>query len=298
MTVVDDPLKSQALRREVSELLEKRAIEYVPGPVQLRGFYSIYFLVTKKDGGFRPILDLRQLNMYLKVFRFRMLRTVDVLQAVSEKDWFTSIDLKDAYFHVPIAPHHRQFLRFAFEGRVYQFRVLPFGLSLAPRIFTRCVAAALAPLQARGMRILPYLDDWLVCASTREQALSDTATLLTHVTQLGLTVNFAKSSLAPSQSTVFIGIALDSVSMRACPSPRRVDDILGLVARVWGSTRLTYGLLLRLLGTLISASAIVPLGLLSLRPLQVLVNGLGLDPKRHQKRLVRNSSQCRRLLEP
>ena len=96
--MVDDPLGSQALRREISELLEKRAIEYVPGSAQLRGSYSIYFLIPKKDGSLRPILDLRNLNQFLKIFHFRMLRTVDVLQAVTEKDWFTSINLKDAYF--------------------------------------------------------------------------------------------------------------------------------------------------------------------------------------------------------
>ena len=84
-------------------------------------------------------------------------------------EWFTSIDLNDTYFHVPIAPHHTQFLRFAFQGRHFQFRVLPFGLSLSPRVFTRCVAAALSPLQSRGMKILPYLDDWLICAPSWSQ---------------------------------------------------------------------------------------------------------------------------------
>ena len=298
MTVVGDPLRSRALSQEIEELLRKGAIESVPGAAQLRGYYSFYFLIPKKDGGFRPILDLRKLNQFLKVFRFRMLRTVDVLQSVSAGDWFTCIDLKDAYFHVPVAPHHRQFLRFAFRGQAYQFRVLPFGLSLSPRVFTRCVAAAIHPLQARGMRILPYLDDWLLCASSQEGALNITSALLHHVAQLGLTVNFIKSSLVPCQDVVFIGIAIDSVSMRARPSPRRVGDILELVPRVRGGTGLTYGLLLRLLGMLISASALVPLGLLSLRPLQVWVNALGLDPKRHRKRVVRPSSQCRQFLEP
>ena len=298
MTVVGDPLRSQALSKEIEELLGKGAVECVPGAAQLRGYYSFYFLVPKKDGGFRPILDLRKLNQFLKVFRFRMLRTVDVLQSVSAGDWFTCIDLKDAYFHVPVAPDHRQFLRFAFKGQVYQFRVLPFGLSLSPRVFTRCVAAALHPLQAGGMRILPYLDDWLLCASSRERALDITSTLLEHVAQLGLTVNFKKSSLVPRQDVVFIGVAMDSVSMRARPSPRRVDDILELVPRVRGGAGLTYGLLLRLLGMLIAASTLVPLGLLSLRPLQVWVNALGLDPERHQRRPVRLSSQCCRLLEP
>lgn len=297
-TVVGDPLRSQALSQEVSQLLEKGAIECVPASARRRGFYSSYFLVTKQDGGFRPILDLRHLNQFLKVLPFRMLRTVDVLRSVRHGDWFTSIDLRDAYFHVPIAPRHRQFLRFAFRGQAYQYRVLPFGISLAPRVFTRCVAAALAPLQARGMRILPYLDDWLVCASSREQVSSDTSTLLAHVTDLGLTVNIAKSSLTPRQGIVFIGMALNSVTMKACPSPRRVDNILRLVSQVREGTGLTFGLLLSLLGTLVSVSAIVPLGLLLVRPLQVWVNSLGLDPERHQRRLVRNSGRLRRLLEP
>uniref|UniRef100_A0AAV2MIW6 AB hydrolase-1 domain-containing protein n=1 Tax=Knipowitschia caucasica TaxID=637954 RepID=A0AAV2MIW6_KNICA len=57
------------------------------------------------------------------------------------------------------------------EGRHYQFRVLPFGLSLSLRVFTMYVAAAPSPL---GLRILPCLDDWLICAPTRKQSLRDT----------------------------------------------------------------------------------------------------------------------------
>ncbi|XP_062279213.1 uncharacterized protein LOC133984014 [Scomber scombrus] len=113
-------------------------------PVTTRGFHSTYFLVKKKDGGLRPILDLRGLNRFLKALRFHMLSTSEVLRTVARGEWFTSIDLKDEYFHVHIAPHHRQFLRFAFQGRHFQFRVLPFGLSLSPLVFTRCVAAALS----------------------------------------------------------------------------------------------------------------------------------------------------------
>ena len=151
---------------------------------------------------------------------------------------------------MPVAPHHRQFLNFAFKGEAYQFCVLP----LAPRIFTRCIAAALSPLQSKGFRILPYLNNWLICSATREQAICDTTSLLNHVTQLGLTVNFAKSCLVPSQRVGFIGVVLDSLMMRASPSPQRVDDILNLVSRVWKGTWLTYGLFLRLLGKLTAGS--------------------------------------------
>ena len=72
-----------------------------------------------------PILDLRGLNQFLKVLPFHMLRVVDVLQAIAQGEWFVSMDLKDAYFQVPITKHHRRFLCSAFLGKVYQFRVLP-----------------------------------------------------------------------------------------------------------------------------------------------------------------------------
>ncbi|KAL0157390.1 hypothetical protein M9458_048636, partial [Cirrhinus mrigala] len=95
------------LRVENPVLLAKDAIETVPSAEMKKGFYSPYFIVPKKGGGLR------------------------------DQDWFVAIDLKDAYFYVSILPRHRPFLRFAFEGRAYQYKVLPFGLSLSSRVFTK-----------------------------------------------------------------------------------------------------------------------------------------------------------------
>lgn len=287
VTRIRDPGKARALRLEILALLEKGAIVPVDPLLDPGGFYSRYFLVPKKTGDLRPVLDLRGLNTFLKILPFRMLRTTDVLHTVSDGEWFTSIDLKDAYFHVPMAPHHCRFLRFAFQGRHFQFRVLPFGLSLSPRVFTRFVAAALAPLQARGLKILPHLDDWLICAPSRHQAVRDTNTVLEHVRRLGLRVNLAKSKLVPCQRTVFLGVALDTTSMLARPSPQRVDDIVGSLAAFRRGAKLPFIRCLSLLGKLVSISAVVPLGLLFLRPFQMWINGLHLDPARYAHKYVR-----------
>ncbi len=97
--------------------------------------------------------------------QFRMLTVRHLLCALRPRDWFTSMDLTDAYFHITIHPRHRKFLRFSFEGTAYEFQVLPFGLSPAPRIFTKCTEAALAPLRRRGMRVFTYLDDLLLASA-------------------------------------------------------------------------------------------------------------------------------------
>ncbi len=93
-----------------------------------------------------------------------MLTLRQVVSQIRSEDWFVRIDPKDAYFHISILPTHREFLSFAFGGEAYQYRVLPFGLALSPRTFTKCVDAALAPLRLQGVRILNYIDDWLILA--------------------------------------------------------------------------------------------------------------------------------------
>ncbi len=100
----------------------------------------------------------------------------------------------------PRSPHHRRFLRFAFKGVVYQYKVLPFGLSLAPRTFTRCMHAALSPLRQMGIRILNYLNDWLILAQSEAVSTSQKTLLLSHLCCLGLRVNFTKSASSRSAS--------------------------------------------------------------------------------------------------
>ncbi len=62
-----------------------------------------------------------------------MLAMKTIMSQIQGGDWFVTIDLKDAYFHIQVVQRHRSFLRFAFGGKAYQYKVLPFGLALAPR---------------------------------------------------------------------------------------------------------------------------------------------------------------------
>ncbi len=214
------------LRAEIAVLLAKDVIEPVPPAEMKSGFYSPYFIVPKKSGRLRPILDLRVLNRALHKLPFRMLMQKRIFQCIRPFDWFAAIDLKDAYFHVSILPRHSPFLRFAFEGRAYQYKVLPFGLSLSPRVFTKVVEAALVPLREAGIRVLNYLDNWFILAQSRALLCEHRDTVLSHLSRLGLRVNWEKSKLSPVQRISFLGMELDSVNLTARLSVERAQSML------------------------------------------------------------------------
>ncbi len=117
------------LRAEVAVLLAKDAIEPVPPAEMKSGFYSPYFIVPKKGGGLRPILDLRVLNRALHKLPFRMLTQRRIFQCIRPFDWFAAVDLKDAYFHVSIPPQHRPFSALRSKGEHISTRSSPSGTS-------------------------------------------------------------------------------------------------------------------------------------------------------------------------
>ena len=77
-----------------------------------------------------------------------------------------SLDLQDAYLQVPDHRDSRRYLRFVVQGQTYQFRVLYFGLTTAPQVFTRIMAPVSPILHEYEVRMLCSLDDWLILVSS------------------------------------------------------------------------------------------------------------------------------------
>ena len=144
-------------------------------------------------------------------------------------EWVTSVDFKDAYFHIPIQEQSRKYLRFHVQGQTYQFKALPFGLSTAPMEFT--VVAKEVKLMAghKGIRIHQYLDDWLVRAKSHSICLQNTQTLVRICQELGWLVNLEKSELEPKQVFNFVGYQFDR--------PGQTDP--GPVAKPSGQNKIT-----------------------------------------------------------
>ncbi|XP_075948857.1 uncharacterized protein LOC142951249 [Anarhichas minor] len=290
---------AHVLEDEVASLLNKRAIRAVPNEEAQRGFYSRYFLIPKKGGSsLRPILDLRVLNKHLRKYTFRMLTHRGLCRSIRPGDWFVTIDLSDAYFHIAIYPAHRRFLRFAYQGRAYEYLAIPFGLSLAPRVFSKCVEAALSPLRNSGIRIFSYIDDYLICSHSQEQAVRDSATVIKHLTDLGFNINWKKSRIEPTQCTEYLGLKINSLSYRVTLTEARVLSLTHCLSlfRLWKAV--SFRLCLRLLGLMASVISVVQLGLLKMRAFQRWVAALRLCPRRHLSRRVKISPACVVALRP
>ena len=119
--------------------------------------------------------------------------------------WMASIDLKDAYFHVLIHPSHRQFLRFVWSGVHLQYVTLPFGLSSAPRVFTKTLLPIVKALRALGVKIYAYLDDLLIVGASVEEVQRSLYLAIQYLTNAGFVLNVKKSDLHPAQDLHYIG---------------------------------------------------------------------------------------------
>jgi hypothetical protein len=257
----------EALDQEVSSLVAKGAVECV---VQSHspGFYSRLFVVPKKNGKLRPVLDLSPLNTFLRKMAFKMETPALVRQCLRQGDFATSIDLADAYFHVGIHPASRSWLRFVWKGQTFQFRVLPFGLSQSPWVFTKVVSFLVRCVRAQGVRIIAYLDDWLIMAQSVELCSQHTQVVLHKAAVLGFRVNLEKSDLSPSRRFLFLGMQLDTETWSVAPSAERVGGLQGLLQALLAKRDTSARVLYAVLGRMESMALLLPLARLHKRPLQ------------------------------
>ena len=131
----------------------------------------------------------------------------------------SSIDLSDAYHHIPIHQNSRKYLRFCHNSLVFQFTSLPYGLATAPQVFTMIVEVKLITL-TRGVRLHQYLDDWLIRSQSQKEAQGNTQTMIDLTQSLGWIIN-QKSELKPTQVFSFAGYEYHLDSALVKPTQER-----------------------------------------------------------------------------
>ena len=188
---------------EIDKLLIKGVISET---THCHGEYiSTIFVRPKKDRGHRLILNLKSLNEHVEYHHFKMDTLQSAIRLMTPNCYMASVDLRDAYYSVPIHNDDQKYLRFCWIGRLFQFTCLPNGLACAPRLFTKILKPVYAMPHQRGHLNVGYIDDSYLQRENREDCqanISDTCDLFS---KLGFILHPVKSVLKPVQVLTFLG---------------------------------------------------------------------------------------------
>ena len=242
-------------------------------PAKGAKFAGRIFSVPKKDSAkVRIILDLSPLNKFIHRPSFKMTTTEDVRNLLPQGTYTASVDIKDAYWHIPIAKKFQSFLGFRVQDQFYHCKAIPFGLNIAPRIFTKIMSAAINQLRLRGISVVAYLDDLLIWAPSPGQLRSDLMESVTFLSSLGWSINRKKSNLSPSQEFRYLGIEWNTVSHSLLLPRDKVVSYLNQARLLLNLKKVKLKQLQSLAGSLNFASIASPLLKVKLKDLYRLIN--------------------------
>lgn len=258
--------RNDIVDQEVSELLRLGAIsqcEHEQGE-----FISNIFLVTKKGGKFRPVVNLKKLNEFIEYNHFKMENIETVLKSIKRNSYFVSFDLQNAYFSLAIHPSNRKYLKFEWNEKLYKFNCLCFGLSCAPRVFTKLMKVIFAHIRRLGISAFYYIDDSLLEADCVEKCLNQSQIITSMMSDLGFYINYEKSNLIPSTRVIYLGHLIDSVEFKVYLPDEKIEKILKACLDVITATscgKLTIRNVAHLIGLFTSARNAVRLSALFFR---------------------------------
>ena len=171
----------------------------------------------------------------------------------------TSIDVRDAYLHVPVRRQQRHLLAFIWDGVPWQWTCLPFGLTCAPRIFSQVMKQAVKPLRMTGMRITFYLDDLLIIGDTEESSKDAYRLAWQHLEKLGFALHTEKSVSTPVNRLKHLGFIIDSLELKVFMEPEKQVKLKKKLRKILETPTLTIKELARIIGLLVSTrDAITP----------------------------------------
>lgn len=252
--------------QQILLFLEKGAIEEVPK--HKCQMIHPFFVIKQKAGKVRPILDCRQLNQLIEAPHFKMESLREFLPTLTKDDFLMKIDLQDAYLHVPIHPDSRPLLSFHFQGKFYRFKCLPFGVNIAPFLFTSLMKPVLNKLRSSGLHVLNYLDDFAIVGSSAEETMNSHSSACSLLSELGFLINAKKSFVPPSQSVEVLGLTIDTRELTLTVPETKMEKIVSQASLLRRRKYAHPRQLASFLGLANSVVAAIPLSSLQTRAMQ------------------------------
>jgi hypothetical protein len=195
-------------------------------------FVSPIFSIPKKDDKVRLILNLKNLNEYVRYSHFKMDTIHTALDLITKGCWMASLDLKDAYYSVGIHPDSQKYLKFSYKSKLYKYTAYPNGLSSCPRNFTKLMKPVLCVLRTKGHIIIIFIDDLLLIATSFDKCCSTVIETIQLLTKLGFVVHLTKSVFVPQRHVTFLGFVINSITMKITLTEDKIVKITNHISNL------------------------------------------------------------------
>jgi hypothetical protein len=247
------------VRRRLHEYMEFGAVIELPPSTDLSDLRIQPLHVIIKEGKKpRLVIDLsRNLNDHLRYDYFHYSSVDDAVEASHPNCWYGKLDLSNCFLSFPLHPSVRRYFCFRFDGRLYQFTHMPFGLNTAPRVCTQLLSVVNFALTRAGIRDIRYLDDFFLIGASQADMQRDLALAQSIIRLFGLVVNPDKTE-GPSQRLSFLGVQLDSVDQTLSCTPARVTELTSLLRSLRRERVITRRHAESLIGKLSFAAKVLP----------------------------------------
>ena len=185
-----------AARQEITSQLDKMQRNNVVKPSE-SPWASPVVLVRKKEGTLRFCVDYRTLNSVTKPDLFPLPRINDLLDQLGKSKFFSTLDLKSGYWQIRISADSQEKTAFITHQGLYQFRVMPFGVTNAPAVFRRLMQQVLTGLQTSSGNdfVSVYLDDVIVFSETLQDHTEHLRAVFDRIRRAGLKLNPSKCKI-------------------------------------------------------------------------------------------------------
>ncbi len=264
--ILFDKREQDFIDQEIKKLTSQHVIEIVQ-PCQGQ-FVSSIFLRPKKDGSFRLILNLKNLNQAVVYNHFKMDSLQSALNLVQKDFYMASCDLSQAYYACAVHEEHLKLLRFSWRGILYEFKCFVNGLAEAPRKFTKIMKVVFSTLRAQGFSNVSYIDDSFLIESTYQDCCDNIQSTVNVLDNVGFTVHPEKSVLFPSKTIEFLGFVIDSKTMTVQLTNGRIEDLIDSCEKLVRKQFCSIRMLARVIGKLVASKSGVPIAPLFYKTLE------------------------------
>ena len=227
--------------------------------------FSNLFTRSKEDGSLRVILNLKNLNEICVTSHCKMESIMNVISMIKPGAYFASIDLKDAFYSVPIHKDFTKYLKFIWKGKAYKFICMPNGYNDAMRAFTKILKVPFSILREMGHLSVIYVDDSFLMGLNYIECTSNIKDTIHLLQSLGFTIHFGKSQLDPVQVIIFLGFIFDSQNMTITLTEKKKRKIIAFAQKLLSMNEISIRQLASFLGYIVSSFPAVPYGKLHYR---------------------------------